>query len=528
MRSLEKTFAMRKTTLVAAFVLAAAACSDGTTTAPPPSPPAPITLSGATPAAISARGGEVLTLTGSGFAADTAVKIGDVAASKIELVSATELRVTAPPLWAGVAAVEVSGPGGDAKLASALTVAALDLRFVQAPTYSLAMTADIDAGPDAAAPATPPPSPPLHASVTADFDGDGDVDLASCAAGQPCHLLVNDGKGNYDDTDGAGDPRFGAGSIDARLVANADLDGDGDVDLVLAPASGALVAEVNDGAGRFSEQRISWTQYGDGGAPELEADGGAVPVDPTTAIAIADLDGDGAADLVVGNAAAAGTPIRVLHNASTSGALRFTELPIGAIPAEKWAVSQIAAVDADGDGTVDLVLATPGAADGESLRLLLGRKSSYVEAHAALPSAPGTSVTALAAADVNADGAADLIVAGQGQDRLLLNDGSGHFFDASATAMPLDDTTATSLALVDLDRDRDLDLVIGNAGAATRLYLNDGKGAFRDYTPLLPVVASNAAWVSAADVDGDSDEDIFVVGATPVTPRLYLSVEKKP
>jgi hypothetical protein len=131
-------------------------------------------------------------------------------------------------------------------------------------------------------------------------------------------------------------------------------------------------------------------------------------------------------------------------------------------------------------------------------------------------------------ADVTGDKAVDIIAAGVGQDRLLVNDGTGHFFDSSGTSMPLDDTTATSIDLVDLDRDRDLDLVIGNQGAATRLYLNDGAGVFHDYTPLLPLVSSNAAWVSAADVDGDSDQDIFIVSAAPTTPRLYLSVEKLP
>ncbi|MEO8797573.1 MAG: IPT/TIG domain-containing protein, partial [Polyangiaceae bacterium] len=91
-------------------------------------PPASIMLSSVSPATISARGGALVTLRGSGFAADTKVKLGDQDAKDVKLVSANELDVTAPPLWAGVITIEASGPGGTSQLPNAVQVTALDLR----------------------------------------------------------------------------------------------------------------------------------------------------------------------------------------------------------------------------------------------------------------------------------------------------------------------------------------------------------------------------------------------------------------
>jgi hypothetical protein len=248
-------------------------------------------------------------------------------------------------------------------------------------------------------------------------------------------------------------------------------------------------------------------------------------VDPVTAIAVGDVDGDGRPDLVIANDAADTVPFRVYLNTSKGTAIRFKAAPEGTVPAADWKVSALALVDVDGDGTLDLVLATPGATDGLACRLLLGTAHGFREAPERLPGNAIGAVAAFATGDVNGDGAADIIAVGAGQDRLFLNDGTGHFFDATAGSMPLDASSGTSVALVDLDRDRHLDLVIGNAGAETRLYLNDGAGRFFDHTPLLPIRADATVWVGVTDVDGDADEDLLIVNASPGPARLYLSVE---
>lgn len=465
-----------------------------------------LALTTATPRRISARGGESLTLRGSGFTAGSSVRLGDEPVDELEIVSPTEARFKTPPLFAGPATVVVkTADGKTAELLGGVEVLPLDLRFVEAPPYALPSASD--SGMD----------PSIKGAALADFDGDGDADLITCDAAVPCRFVQNDGLGNFSDpVDSPSKPRFPAGIPDVRALAAADFDGDGDLDLFLGYGAGGPdmggpgAVYVNDGEATFT----------DAGKDALAPD-----EDAFAAVAIGDLDGDGRPDLVIANSTADSVPLRILLNTSEGGSIHFTPALEGAVPARDWIASAITLADIDGDEDLDIVLATPGAADGLTLRLLLNDGGLFEEASGGLPAGPKGAITALAVGDVNGDGAADILTIGAGQDRLLVNDGAGHFFDATTGSMPLDASKGTSAALVDLDRDRDLDLVIGNAGATTRLYLNDGAGRFADHTPLLPIRADETVWVGVANVDGDADSDLLVLNAAPGPARLYLSVE---
>lgn len=446
-----------------------------------------------------------MTLMGSGFTAGTTVLLGGEPVEAPELISPRELRFKAPALFAGPARLAVGGASGAvSELADSVTVLPLDLRFVEAPPLSLPTLADADAGAEVK----------ITCAAQGDFDHDGDLDVITCAAGAPCHLLENDGRGNFTDSPQSdGGARFPAGTPDSRALVAADFDGDGDLDLFLGVGeNGPGIIEQNSGAGTFT----------DAGIDALPAD-----LDALSAIAVGDLDGDGSPDLVIGNSTPDSTPLRVYLNTTDGGSIQFTPALDGTIPEADWIVSAMALVDVDGDHDLDLVVATPGASDGIAVRLLMHDGDAFTEIPGGLPAGAGVgdTIAAFAVGDVNGDGAVDLVLTGTGQDRLLINDGSGHFFDATGSGMPLDASNGTSVALVDLDRDRDLDLVIGNGGGETRLYLNNGSGRFLDHTPLLPIRAESTVWVGVASVDSDADSDILVLNAAPDPSRLYLSVE---
>ncbi len=482
-----------------------------------------IEVTSTSPARISARGGDTVTVRGSGFTAAISVRLGGEPVEALEIVSPTEVRFKAPPLFAGPAPVAVETAGVVAGEQPTVEVLPLDLRFVEAPAEAL------PSSPDAT----------VVGAAAGDFDGDGSMDLITCAPGTSCRFLANDGRGNFTDTapvldpdagapedgglgSGGGDagdagkmgvdPRFPAEILAVSALVAADLDGDGDLDLFVGVSdNGPSAIYQNDGKATFASAGF-----------------GAVPVDgdAVTAVAVADLDGDGRPDLVVANSTPDSVPFRVYRNASAPGSIHFERALDGAVPERDWIVAAIALADFDGDGSIDVLLATPGAADGVQLRLLLNDgKGTFAPAPGGLPGDPSGAITALVAGDVDDDGDVDLVAVGAGQDRLLLNDGMGHFFDATETAMPLDASKGSSAALVDLDRDRYPDLVIGNSGAETRLYLNDGTGRFIDHTPLLPIRPDATVWVAATNVDADADQDLVILNAAAAPARLYLSVE---
>ena len=118
--------------------------------------------------------------------------------------------------------------------------------------------------------------------------------------------------------------------------------------------------------------------------------------------------------------------------------------------------------------------------------------------------------------DLNGDGFPDLVLA-KGRhwpliDRVLLNDGHGHFPIAHNLSNVAD--RSYSVTLADIDRDGDLDVVVGNdAPDPKRVYANDGKANFH-----LVSTFGHPEWptrnATVADVNHDGLPDIIVANRT--------------
>jgi len=139
-----------------------------------------------------------------------------------------------------------------------------------------------------------------------------------------------------------------------------------------------------------------------------------------------------------------------------------------------------------------------------------------------IPKMLSTQGPKLAVADLNNDGLQDFYMGSAMDDtaKIFIQQQNGHFVQKTEGAF-IDDKSFenTSAAFFDADGDGDMDLVAtaggnqlkqGAPGLQTRLYLNDGKGNFTRALLGWPAVYVNASCARPGDYNGDGKEDIFI------------------
>ena len=271
-------------------------------------------------------------------------------------------------------------------------------------------------------------------------------------------------------------------------------------------------------------------------------------------VGVADLNGDGHLDVVVPQ------EWRLNKISLGQGGGRFVDASdrVPALSAEEMAggppqlnfpgaghdSEDVSIADFDGDGVLDLVIVTEddvkfGRANvHEYYRGLGGARYERVgwrtTTHASFdsiitieePALPDTEANAVAHADVDGDGDLDLLIAGAGQDRLLINDGKGAFTDETVPRLPRESRVTQDAEFADLDGDADMDLVLGQEGGHA-LWLNNGTGLFIEPRDHLPDPGNvEARKVTPADVDGDGDLDLYFshVGWQGRSPQDHLLI----
>jgi len=156
-----------------------------------------------------------------------------------------------------------------------------------------------------------------------------------------------------------------------------------------------------------------------------------------------------------------------------------------------------------------------------------------------LPHKLSTQGPKIAKGDVNNDGLEDVFIGGakDSEAQLYLQSKSGKF-TPSKNNIFLEDRTSEDLDALffDADGDKDLDLYVVSGGnefetdspeLLDRIYFNDGRGNFKKNSKALPPMLTSGSCVKASDFDADGDLDLFiggrlVPGEYPTASRSYV------
>lgn len=325
--------------------------------------------------------------------------------------------------------------------------------------------------------------------ASADYEGDGDVDLFSTTG-----VYLNE-NGYF-----RPGPRLPAGFVphfNVRAIAARDFTGDGLVDVLVgrlggAPSGLALFVAPPAGGAFFAAQATAIG--GQTGVYEFVAD---------------DFDGDGDEDVVAANSSSVSQTWVWLQNDGSGG---FAAATAQQWPLPSTSVSWLGTGDFDGDGRLDIVAATPA---GPVWRRNLGGGAFGTSQQ--LPALLGGVDTGVVG-DFDGDGYDDLLLVDvAGNDQRLRGSVIG---PVTAGSSPGVGVVGAPMLAQDLDgdgRDEILRSVVQVSGAA------DGEltvmvGTAAGPAPGVPIGAVAYAFgnptpyagVAVADIDGDGDQDLMV------------------
>jgi hypothetical protein len=326
---------------------------------------------------------------------------------------------------------------------------------------------------------SPPTLVPLNidggqnVAVSADFNGDGIVDISIPGGANTVGILLNDGAGNLRSTG----PLAFTGNGMATALADVNKDGKLDALVGLNASANALGVALGNGDGTFG-----FTKY---------YTGSSVP----RRVVAQDVTADGNLDLLsVGST----NVVSLLVGNGDGTFAPALNANVGTNP--YW----LEVGDLNADGKPDLVTANYGA---NTVSVLLnGGNATFAPA---VSYATGTNPSAIAIGDLNKDNKPDLIVANQGSNTVgvFINSGGNATFGTMVSYASL--VAPTGVAVADYNADGNLDVAIANNSSfAVTVHPGTGLGTFGAYTSY--AVGNSPFAIAAQDFDGDGRPDLVV------------------
>jgi gliding motility-associated-like protein len=349
-----------------------------------------------------------------------------------------------------------------------------------------------------------------------DLDGDDDMDLLAGAQNGTIRAFLNDGGefieqyGAWNPTTHTGNPLNGTYLSGNVLMNLADLDNDGDLDLLVGTGynyntaastspiwylenTGEFVFEIRNGLNLAPFDGVDVTQE----------------ATPT----FTDIDDDGDVDAILGGK----YTFRLIVYKNTDGFLvQDNDDPLSDL--EVFDTTSPVFVDIDTDGDQDLFVA-----NGSDVLFFEKDNGTFIETTSPL-NVSSFERPSLAFIDVDNDEDLDALVFNFStlEIEFFRNTGSNQdpVFTSGTSPDPFNGFTfeyITKLAAVDIDHDGDLDLIASESASGYgyytnfRIFDNSGDGTFSELTPS-PVsdFASKYSFFNMADFDADGDLDVFL------------------
>ncbi|GJM24171.1 MAG: hypothetical protein DHS20C16_05860 [Phycisphaerae bacterium] len=329
-------------------------------------------------------------------------------------------------------------------------------------------------------------------AVAADLDGDGDQDLVSASR-------EDESIAWYENANGLGDfvhkqTLSLADSPTSSIVA--DIDGDGHLDLVYA-------SEDDD--------TIGWSYNTDGRGNFGIAQTIDTSINQPRTVSTADLDGDGDLDIIT--ASYTDTKVVWYENENSVGMFSAQQLVASGVSSPQ----SVCTADIDSDGDIDVLVAsaiTDTIAWYENTDGTGGFGTEHFISNSSDSPLP------IVTADIDSDGDIDVLSASRYDHTVIWHentDGQGAF----NTEHVVTDTafSVRSMFVSDFDGDGDLDVLASPTGGTVGWYPNvDGMGSFGAQQVF--ATGSYPDAVSAADLNSDGNNDLISTTASTSSGRI--------